>query len=199
MSESSLQTTVLQGWLVRMRAGDLTVRDEMLRQIGGRLEHMARKMLKKFPNVKAWTETGDVVTGAVMRLLRTLEKVQPPTARDFFALAAVHIRRELLDLARYFAAERRGRTAGAMPLGDEGCGVVDPISVQDEGDQLDRWRRFHEEVEKLPVEEREVVGLIFYHGWKYADVAHLFQVTEKTVQRRWASAMTRLQRILGDS
>src|SRR5262249_31686133 len=30
---------------------------------------------------------------------------------------------------------------------------------------LERWAAFHEAVETLPAEQREVVGLTFYHGW----------------------------------
>jgi RNA polymerase sigma factor (sigma-70 family) len=51
-------------------------------------------------------------------------------------------------------------------------------------------------VECLPAEEREVVGLVFYHGWTQAKVAELFQVSERTVGRRWHSACLRLQQLL---
>ena len=50
--------------------------------------------------------------------------------------------------------------------------------------------------EALPAEEREVVGLIFYHGWEQAKVAELFQVNERTVRRRWQSAMLKLHHLL---
>jgi DNA-directed RNA polymerase specialized sigma24 family protein len=48
------------------------------------------------------------------------------------------------------------------------------------------------------VEEREVVGLIYYHGWTQAEVAHLFEVSERTIRRRWEAALTRLHRTLKD-
>jgi RNA polymerase sigma factor (sigma-70 family) len=51
-------------------------------------------------------------------------------------------------------------------------------------------------VERLPVREREVVGLVFYHGWTQAQVAELFQVNERTVRRWWESAMVRLHRAM---
>lgn len=44
----------------------------------------------------------------------------------------------------------------------------------------------------LPTDEREVVGLIFYHGWSQEEVAELFQVTERTVRRWWQSARLKL-------
>ena len=63
---------------------------------------------------------------------------------------------------------------------------------------FDKWVAFHEEVEKLPVEEREVIGLVFYHGFSQAEIADLFQVSERTVQRRWQSAVARLKNTFGD-
>ena len=61
---------------------------------------------------------------------------------------------------------------------------------------LDRWCQFHQEVEKLPAREREVVGLIYYHGWTQAQVAELFQVNVRTVRRWWESALVELHRVL---
>ena len=65
------------------------------------------------------------------------------------------------------------------------------ISGEDLED-LERWCLFHQQVEQLPPEEREVVGLIFYHEWTQAQVAELFQVNVRTVRRRWESAMQKL-------
>src|SRR5207248_11231466 len=84
--------------------------DARLRGAGGRPEKLARRMCRSFPNVRGWAETGDVLQSSLIRLLRTLRSMRPATTRDFFNLAAVHIRRELLDLARHF----RGRVC--VPL-----------------------------------------------------------------------------------
>jgi RNA polymerase sigma factor (sigma-70 family) len=52
---------------------------------------------------------------------------------------------------------------------------------------------------QLPVEEREVVSLTYYHGWTQAEVATLLQVTVRTVQRRWQSACLHLNRLVGEN
>ncbi|HEY7315030.1 MAG TPA: sigma-70 family RNA polymerase sigma factor [Gemmataceae bacterium] len=195
MSDPSLHTVHLHDWFRRMRAGDSAASEELLRATGDRLERLARRMLRQFPNVRRLADTGDVCQEAVVRLLRSLRQLDPPPAnvRDYLGLAAAHIRRELLDLAR------RGGTAkrhGDVPLQgvEEYC---EPAATPDDPDELERWRRFHEEVEKLPVEVREVVGLRFYHGWPEAEIAELFGVTERTVRRRWASGCARLAAALG--
>jgi RNA polymerase sigma-70 factor (ECF subfamily) len=197
MPDASLHTVRLQEWFRRMHAGDLAASDELLRAVGDRLERLARRMLRAFPNVRRWADTGDVFQEAVVRLLRSLKQLDPPPAsvRDFLSLAAAHIRRELLDLAR------RGGTAkrrGDVPLDGGGANAAyDPAAPEDDPDQLDRWRCFHEEVEKLPIEQREVISMRFYHGWGEAEIASLFGVTERTVRRRWAAGCARLAEALG--
>jgi DNA-directed RNA polymerase specialized sigma24 family protein len=99
-------------------------------------------------------------------------------------------------LARRFAgANRHLVTARGQAPGD--CDVEPPVPSGD-ADDLEGWARFHEEWERLRAEEREVVGLIFYHGWKQADVADLFQISVRTVQRPWDSALVKLQGRLRD-
>jgi RNA polymerase sigma factor (sigma-70 family) len=191
--EPSLHTTQLHDWFQRMRAGDTAAGDELLRAVGGRFERLARRMLRNFPNVRRLADTGDVYQESVMRLLRSLKQLEPPpaTARDFLGLAAAHIRRELLDLAGWCGALKR---RGEVPLD----AAHDAPSPAHDPDELTAWQRFHEEVEKLPAAEREVVGLRFYHGWSEADIAALFGVTERTIRRRWASGCARLGQALGD-
>src|SRR5580692_10001775 len=102
MDSPSIRTMQLHRWLERIRPGDLSARDELLRNFCGRLEALARKMLRRFPQVKRWAQTDDVLQNALLRLLRSLQKVEPASVRDFLGLAAVEMRRELLDLARHF-------------------------------------------------------------------------------------------------
>jgi RNA polymerase sigma-70 factor (ECF subfamily) len=132
----------------------------------------------------------------LLRLLRTLEKVEPQSIRDFFALAATVMRRELLDLARHFAQANRAGAAPGGALPGVGGAAPETAAPTDDSDELERWHRFHEAAEQLPVKEREVVSLIFYHGKQQAEVAELLDVTVRTVQRRWETAMAKLQAVL---
>jgi RNA polymerase sigma-70 factor (ECF subfamily) len=190
-----VDTTQLNNWVDRMRAGDTGARDELLRSVGNRLQRLARKMLRRFPIVQRWTETDDVLQNALLRLLRSLEDVRPGSVRDFFGLAAEQLRRELLDLARRFggpqgfAAHHESRM-----LADASRASAASSPDQAEGlDELEKWTAFHEAVARLPVEEREVVGLIFYHGWTQPTVAELLHVSERTVRRRWEAALLALR------
>lgn len=197
MPDESLQTLQLQDWFRRMQAGDAAASEELLRAAGDRLERLARRMLRQFPNVRRCADTNDVFQEAILRLLRSLRQLEttPTSVRDFLGLAAAHIRRELLDLARRCGTQKR---RGDIPLvHGENRECIDLPAPEDDPDELELWRRFHEEVEQLPVEEREVIGLRFYHGWSDADIAALFGVTDRTVRRRWASGCARLAEALG--
>jgi RNA polymerase sigma-70 factor (ECF subfamily) len=199
MVDSAAKTTVLVQLVERMQAGDRAARDELIRAFQGRLEHLAGKMLRKHPSVGRWVEVGDVLQGSLMRLLRALESVRPESTRAFFGLAAEQMRRELLDLARHFYGPH-GLGAHHDSVRNEPDASRPAIETADPGDDdLERWCRFHEEVTRLPAQERETVGLIYYHGWSRAQVAELFQVHVRTVRRWWESALVKLHRELKDA
>ena len=194
-SDPTFNTIQLHAYLERLRAGDRPATDAFLRQVCGRLERLVRSMLRGFPNVRRWADTDDVLQSALMRLLHTLQATQPESTRHFANLAALHIRRELLDLARHYRNRLDRPGAAAAEDGEGAADVADPGGAL-AGD-LDLWSAFHEQVDRLPVEEREVVGLTFYHGWTHAQIAELLRVTDRTVRRYWQSACLRLNAALG--
>ncbi len=194
MTNPTFDTVALQRCLDRWQAGDKGAADELLRMSLGRLEKLARKMTRSFPNIRDQADTDDVLQNSLVRLLRSLQNLRPETTRDFFNLAAVHIRRELLDLAR------RGRNKRMFRLDatdQDGHNPTEPEAASDSKADAENWANFHEEVERLPVEEREVVGLVFYHGWTQEQIAELFQVDERTIRRRWAAACKQLRTTAG--
>ncbi len=198
MPKGSVDTFHLRRWLDRIGAGDLAARDELLRAACGRLERLAHKMVRRFPGVRRWADTGDVLQGALLRLLRALREVRPADTRAFFGLAAEQMRRELLDLARHFYGPHgAGAHHDSVPAPGGLPGPArEPADERDDPDDLEKWCQFHREVERLPADEREVVGLIYYHGWTQAQVAELLRIGERTVRRRWEAALVRLHQAL---
>lgn len=200
MDDPAVQTIQMIQWVDRMRAGDVAARDELIRGFQGRLDALARKMTGRDRRVGRWVEAEDVLQNALVRLLRALESVKPESTRAFFGLAAEQMRRELLDLARhYYGPEGEGANHDSVSPGpDDSRPGLDPSAPDAAFNDLGRWTRFHEEVERLPVHEREVVGLIFYHDWTQAQVAELFQRHERTIRRWWELALERLHRAMKD-
>jgi RNA polymerase sigma factor (sigma-70 family) len=200
MDDPCVRTIHMLACLDRMRAGDGAARDELVRGFCERLERLARKMLRRFPGVQRWADTGDVLQNSLLRLLRALEEVRPTTTQAFFGLAAEQMRRELLDLVRHYYG-RYGigaNHASRAALADPESPADDPPDLATDARELEKWCAFHEKVEQLPAAEREVVGLIFYHGWTQAEAAELFQVSVRTIQRRWEAALVKLHDTLKD-
>ena len=200
IADSAAKTTVLVQLLERAHAGDRAALDELVRSFQSRLEQLARKMLQKYPGVGRWVEVEDILQASLLRLLRALESVRPESTRAFFGLAAEQMRRELLDLARHFYGPL-GVGANHASVGDNPVGspqAFDPPDPENDTSDLERWCQFHQEVAKLPAQEREAVGLIYYHGWTQAQVAELFQVNVRTVRRWWEIALVTLHRELKD-
>jgi RNA polymerase sigma factor (sigma-70 family) len=186
MAETPLDTTAITPLIKRLQAGDKQAENELASAVLARFEALARKMLHKFPGVRRYEDTADLVQEAMIRLLRSLREVSPANTREFFGLAAEHIRRQLLDLVkRHRQALTRQREA-----------VAEPATAAD-GD-LGRWEAFHEAVARLPAEEREVFMLSYYHSWTQAQMAELFQVTDRTIRRRWEAANQSMREFLTD-
>jgi RNA polymerase sigma factor (sigma-70 family) len=186
----------------RFRAGDPLAAAEILRAAEQRLLRLARRMLGQFPNVARWEEADDVVQKVRWRLLQGLQRIEPASVAAFYSLVAQQIRWVLLDLARHYAALHANHASVAGLEGGSGHALPEPA---DSGcgpapaEKLERWSAFHRAVEELPAEQREVFGLVFYHGWAQAEVAELFQVDERTVRRRWRAACLTLHDVLGEN
>lgn len=183
-------TTLLQKCLDRWHRGDESARNELLRHASGRLTRLARKMFRDFPALRRWEETDDVLQNALIRLSRALQEMEIPSVYDFFRMAALQIRRELLDLAKHHF--------GAHGPAANDAGLAPPDAANDTHDpgRLALWTEFHRQVEALPAAEKEVFDLIWYQELPQAEVAALLKVDVRTVKRRWLAARLKLDRAL---
>jgi RNA polymerase sigma-70 factor (ECF subfamily) len=197
MSESFGHTTQLVGLLDLMRAGDQTARRRIVEHACGRLRGLAGKMLRRFPKVHRWEQTDDVFVEALTRLHHALESVQPESPRHFYNLAATQIRRVLIDLSRrYCGPEGLGShhdTVAAKADADTPPKYEQPDTTGEPG-SLAEWTEFHQQVEALPEEEREVFNLLWYEQMTHDEAAEVLGVTARTIRRRWQDARYRLQK-----
>ena len=163
--------------------------DELLNCCLERLTCLASRMLKKFPRVRRWEETGDVLQNALIRLHRALRTVTPLRPRDFLNLAAVQIERELFDLARRYGrnnSHARNHDTNSFHWNARDQQKTDTASAPNES--LDRWTAFHNAIASLPESEREVFHLIWYLGVDQQQASDLLGCSTRTIKRRWQSA-----------
>ncbi len=171
-------------------------RSDLLEHALGRLERLARTMLRGYPKLRRWEQTDDLLQNALLRLHRALNSVRPSTSREFYGLAALQIRRELIDLSRrHFGPEgaaARHFTASSLDAAADDLLGASPDAAE-RSDALNAWQAFHEEVGRLPEIEQEIVQLLWYQGLKQNEAAELLGVTERTVKNRWRRAKQLLQ------
>ena len=200
MNDITERRARVEACLERLRAGDDQVRGELLSLACDRLLPLTRNMLRDFPGVARWEQTDDVFQNAAMRLYQALQQVEPSDARHFFRLAALQIRRELIDLARHYQGpEGRGahhQTQRAAADGQETLRAFEPSEATYDPGRIAEWQEFHTRVEELPADEREVFDLLWYHELSQDDAAAMLKVNVRTVRRRWRSARLRLHDVL---
>lgn len=195
-------STHLQLLLDQYLADEPHAFDELIQYVSRRLRSLAKKMLARYPHVRRWEETDDVMQTALLRLHRSLSEVRPESKRAFFGLAATQMRRTLIDLARhYYGANGLGKNYKSV-AGEQTESFGDPMqrvaANQDKPDNLARWSDFHEAIDKLDEEEKEVISLVWYGGMLQKEVAELLEVSERTVIRRMNRARLALHEMLGD-
>jgi RNA polymerase sigma-70 factor (ECF subfamily) len=201
MGEDTIQLVQLQAAIDRLLAGDQAARGELVEHASRRLLRLTRQMLKGFSRLKRWEETDDVCQNAMMRLLKALQEVTPHSTREFLALAALQIRRELLDLARkYYGPEGIGANQASHILRDDSNGTPAALSNKAdstmEPDRLAIWTEFHRRIDALPEEEREMFDVLWYQGLTQGEAATLLGISLATLKRRWQSARLRLHDML---
>jgi RNA polymerase sigma factor (sigma-70 family) len=163
-------------------------RDEWIRRALRRMESLTRHMMRRYPVVRGWVEPDDVLAGALLRLDRALRSMEPESLDHFCRLAAMQIRRELIDLARYY----RRREPRRPPEGpEEEAGP--PLDESGDPAELAEWAEFHAFVESLGAEERGVMDLIWYMQLTQAEAAALLGASRRTLRRRWARVRGRLR------
>lgn len=194
----------LSACLERLRQGDLTVRETLVGMAVARMHDMAHRMLRRFPVVRRWEETDDVVQRAALRLHRSLLAVVPEDSRRFFGLAALQIRRTLLDLARSYTSPESfaaHHDTNHMAGSEEHVDALATLAApgQESAASVQRWTRFHEAAAALPDEERELFDLVWYMGMQQRDVAEVLGCSVRTVKRRWESVKALLRDAAGNA
>ncbi len=189
------ETTQLHQWLDRLRHGRADARNEVIERACEQLRLLTQRMLRGYPGVRRWEQTDDVLQGAMIRLHRSLAQVHPESVRQFYGLAATQIRRELLDLARHHNGPE-GHGANHHTDGGEAAGSSP--DQRGEPDSLEGWTAFHERVEALPEEQREVFNLLWYEGLTQPEAAAVLGISLATLKRRWQAARLLLHRAMKD-
>ncbi len=166
--------------LGRIAAGDETAWNRVYEIVLGDLQRVAGAMLRR-ERAGHTLQTLDVVHDAFVRLVR--EETTPENRGKFLAIAALAMRRILVDHARRRGAKKRGE--GIAPVA-----LPEALAQSSDANDLDLVAVDEAlvELERLEPELASLVNLRFFAGLSEADAALALGLSERTVQRRWIEA-----------
>jgi RNA polymerase sigma-70 factor (ECF subfamily) len=189
--------TQLQNLIDRSLRGDAAAHDELLHHACDRLLRLTRKMFHGFPQLRRWEQTDDVFQNSMVKLHRALAEVRVESVRHFFNLAAVQVRRELLDLAKHHFGPQGGAAnhhTDGQPADEIGGSLHIATS---EPQDLKSWSRFHSHVGCLSADEQEIINLVFYEGLSQEEAAKVLGMSFRTFKRRWQTVKVKLSEAIG--
>jgi RNA polymerase sigma-70 factor, ECF subfamily len=182
MSQETGSTGPVTRLLLEWSGGDERARDEMLPLVYDELRRLASSYLVRERQGHTMRPT-ELVHEAYLRLVDQ-RQVDWKNRAQFVGLAAVMMRRILVNYARERMAEKRGGDVQKVPLsvadpaGEPQDLDVDVIALHDALDRL----------EALDARKSRIVELKFFGGLTTDEIAQVLQVSSATVERHWSFA-----------
>jgi RNA polymerase sigma factor (sigma-70 family) len=191
----------LQNLIARLRRGDAAARRELLELAHDRLLRIAGRIFQEdFPGLHGRHDLESVVSEVWMRLVVALEATVPQTVDGFIGLVFVKVRQVLLDMARGQRRVDAHRRLGPLDAAEpEAMAAFDQADTSHDPGHLALLTEFHEQIEKLPDQQRAVFELHYYSDFSQAEIAQMLDVHRKQVSRLWLAATGRLAHWLDGS
>ena len=170
------------------RDGDNAALDRLVQALYPELKSMARRRSRNAPGMGATT----LVSETFVRLLSG-GRLQSRDRQHFFSLAARIMRSVIVDEVRYFTAEKRARqdvTLAETMIGDDAHEKAEFLLQVDEMLGI-----VESEDERLA----RVFECRFFAGLTTAETAEALEISERSVERAWSAARTRIADLIDDS
>lgn len=171
-------------------SGDAAGAEQLVPLIYDKLRALARRYMKNERGYQTLEATA-LVHEAYLRLI-DIEKVDWRGKNHFFAMAARQMRRILVERARAAGAKKRGSRASHITLRDDSARVELSLDLIALDQVLDRL------AEQSPRQSR-VVELRLFAGMLVSEIAHVLNVSERTVKQDWRVARAWLAAELNES
>lgn len=180
-------TVQIQALLDRFLGGDEAARAALVGVAEERLLVLTRRMLRDYPRGREHDDTEGIFHEAYLRFHTALDEAKPGTTRQFLGLAALAVRRTLLDLVRKFRGRGADKRTRPVSLDGDDVGRWEPAAVEGP-DRFVLSEGLFSAIDELPDELKEVVMLHHFQGLSQGEIAGLLGLHEDSVKRRWAKA-----------
>lgn len=185
MPEPSADVTrLLQDW----SHGDAETLERLIPLVFDDLRQMARRHFAREPPGHTLQPTA--LVSEVFLRLRGQREIQWENREQFFAIAAILMRRILVDYAKGRHTKKRGEGMVKVPL-KAALDIAEAKNL-DVGALDDALSRLAE----LDPRQARIVELRFFTGLKHEEIAELLGISLTTVKREWNTARLWLHREL---
>jgi len=189
MSEEMRWSGPVTRLLLKWSDGDERARDEMLPLVYNELRRLAASYLRRERPGHTLQPT-ELVHDAYLRLIDQ-RQVNWKNRAQFVGLAAVMMRRILVNHARERATDKRGGDVQKVPLSDVAAAGapqdVDVIALHSALDQL----------ETIDQRKSRIVELKFFGGLTTNEIAEVLHISPATIERDWSFARAWLYDAVG--
>lgn len=176
--------------LVRWRTGDRDALDQLVPLVYDQLRRLARAQLARVGG--ATVQPTELISEAYMNLIDA-DAVDFADRSHFFSMAALTMRRVLVDRYRRRNAERHGGGRTLLSL-DTVRGV--DLNAPGPTVPLDQLDDALTELERLDPRQARIVVLRFFGGLTIGETGTVLGLSPTTVSREWALARRWLHRAL---
>jgi len=184
VNDSAEVTVLLRAW----SSGDASALEKLAERVYGELHHMARRYMKNERPRNSLQATA-LVHEVYLRLV-DVTNVDWRERAQFFAMTAQMMRRILVDAARAKGSRKRGSRAVRVNFKETAVLAPEPDPSMIALD--DALAAFSE----VAARQAKVVELRYFGGLKEEEIAHVLEISLRTVQRDWEFARVWLAREL---
>lgn len=174
-------------WLNRMNEGDPAALDHAMHLLYDEMRSLARhRLLNERPD---HTLAATALVNEVYLKLQAHRRINAADRVQFMSVAAVTMRRILVDYARTRTRAKRGSGIPPIPLED-----AEAFLSVEESEEILALDAAIKRLAEMDPRAAKVVEQRFYSGLSVEDTAQLLDVSTKTVQREWVAARAWLRK-----
>lgn len=184
-------------WLRRLDGGDDQALDELLPLLYDELRTMAERRRASERQHHTLTSTA-LVHETYLRMLKQ-RRLQAQDRTEFLAIAAVTMRRVLVDYARQRNRDKRGGGVQPLPLDGLPLSGESALLSKEETMEVLNLNEALERLHERSARAANVVQLRFFGGLSVSEIADHLNVTVRTVHRDWIAARAWLRKEVADA
>ncbi len=185
MNPSTEVTKLLRDW----SQGDSLALEKLIPLVFEDLRRIADRLFR--PESEAHTLQPTALVNEVFLRLIDQREMQWQNREQFFAVAAMLMRRILGDYARRRRSEKRGSRAAKVPL-DEAIGIPQAAANLD----MEALDEALSRLAEIDPRQSQIVEMRFFMGLTHEEIAEVLGIGVTTVKREWKTAKVWLFREL---